>query len=109
MLNIKYYPQFKDNFPKILIIGNYQSYLSAKAIFESSSGMHLDNRLIFDVINLHGIEKDEYYATQEECREIAMLISKLLDGYEPSHLYFDLSHSKVTELIFSYNEYSSLP
>ena len=109
MLKIKFFKEFKNNFPFLVIIGTQHDYKEAYNLMLNKKGEYLDNKEIFNVVDIAPLSSNMLYLDEEECKTILNIFLLMSKDNSQGHYYFD---SKALgddiEILISNEEYNDL-
>lgn len=109
MLRIKYFEEFKNGFPFVVIISDKEGLIAAYNFLKNRpGGSYLHDNTITKFCEIEPLEQNKLYLNAEECRDIAKHFKNLSEREEPGHAYFDTIALKDIEMLISYKEYDGL-
>jgi len=109
MLRIKFFEEFKNDLPFVVIISDKEGFAAAYNFLKDREEAFLTNQEITEFSDISPLAEDALYLNREECQELARHFKNLSESDEPSHIYFDIEAlGNDIEIIASFKEYESL-
>ncbi|MEM7617631.1 MAG: hypothetical protein AAF195_04545, partial [Pseudomonadota bacterium] len=107
MLRIKYFEEFKNGQPFIVVISDREGLKSANEFFKTKKGAFLNDSKITEFSDITKLNNNSLYLNPKECQEIAQHFNDLYNINEARHVYFDIEAlGNEIEVIISYLEYN---
>ncbi|PZP85284.1 MAG: hypothetical protein DI582_06220 [Azospirillum brasilense] len=109
MLRMKFFEEFKNGYPFLVIIGDKEGLGAAYRFFASQKEGYLNEPSLVSEADIAPLEQSALFLTEQECEEIAEHFKNLSLADTPSHAYFDTQAlGDEVEVMISYGEYEKL-
>lgn len=109
MLRIKYFEEFKNGYPFVVVVSDKEGLLAAHYFFEGKEEAFLNDPAITEFSDLGSLERSKLRLNHDECQQISEHFNNLYELNAPRHAYFDIAAlGDEIEVLISYNEYENL-
>jgi len=109
MLRIKYFDEFKNGNPFVVVLADKEGLRAAYNFFKNKQGAFLNDNSITEFCDLATLDDNSLYLNRKECKEISKHFKNLDNINDSRHAYFDTEAlGDEIEVIISYLEYDDL-